>query len=214
MTLDLLAVAIAKQSGRSEGDPSFNLYSILVMPYAGLVFYMAATALVSLNAMLAATVFSRTFKLWPTPSTRSWQHYTFWPLFRGGLGLTLLYALMTVGLPPSGGELRFAAGLLLAAIGFGFTIYGYFNLGIENTYGADEGLVTDGLYRYSRNPQYVASILGFLGVALAHGGMKAIVLCALATLVYILMPFTEEPWLQSAYGEIYSAYKSRTPRFL
>ncbi len=110
--------------------------------------------------------------------------------------------------------MRFATGLIFALAGFGFLVYGYFDLGIENTYGADEGLVTGGLYRYSRNPQYVASILGFFGAGLAHGGTQAIVLSGLAVLVYVIMPFTEEPWLQQAYGDVYLDYKRRTPRFL
>ncbi len=182
--------------------------------YTALIFGVAAAALITLNILLLATVFSRSFKLWPTPSTKSWQHYTFWPLFRGGLGLTLIYALLTVSWPGDGEMLRFAVGLLCVCVGFGFTIYGYFDLGIENTYGADEGLVTNGLYRYSRNPQYVASILGFFGTGLAHGGLHAAILCGLAILVYLIMPYTEEPWLERAYGDVYAAYKARTPRFL
>lgn len=179
-----------------------------------LIFDAAAAALVTLNALLLLTVFSSSIKLWPTPSTKSWQHYTFWPLFRGGLSLTLLFAILTAHWPLEGEVLRFAIGLLCVAVGFGVTIYGYFHLGLENTYGAEEGLVTGGLYRYSRNPQYVASILGYFGVALANAGTHTIILCGLAILVYLIMPFTEEPWLQRAYGDVYLAYKSRTPRFL
>ena len=179
-----------------------------------LIFVVALAALVILNVLLLLTVFSSSIKLWPTPSTRSWQYYTFWPLFRGGLGLTLVYAILTAHWPQEGEVLRFAAGMICVAIGFGFTIYGYFDLGIENTYGADEGLVTKGLYRYSRNPQYVASILGFFGTALANGEIHAVILCGLAILVYVIMPYTEEPWLQRAYGDVYLAYKERTPRFL
>lgn len=182
--------------------------------YTGVIFGVAAAALAILNVLLLATVFSRSFKLWPTPSTKSWQHYTFWPLFRGGLGLTLVYAIVTARWPEAGETWRFALGMVCVLIGFGFTIYGYFDLGIENTYGADEGLVTNGLYRYSRNPQYVASILGFFGTGLAHGGFHAVILCAMAILVYCIMPFTEEPWLRKAYGEEYDAYSRRVPRFL
>ncbi len=181
---------------------------------SGIIFTVALTALAVLNVLLLATVTSSSFKLWPTPSTKSWQHYTFWPLFRGGLGLTILFCVLTVHWPESGDGLRFVIGLICAAIGLGFTVYGYFDLGIENTYGADEGLITNGLYRYSRNPQYVASILGFCGGALANGSIDAIILCALAMLVYVIMPYTEEPWLQQAYGDVYLDYKSRTPRFL
>ncbi len=180
----------------------------------GFIFGIAAFALVTLNVLLFATITSRSFKLWPTPSSRSWQHYTFWPLFRGGLGLTLLYTVLTAHWPDSGEMLRFGLGMACVTVGFGFTIYGYFDLGIENTYGADEGLVTGGLYRYSRNPQYVASILGFFGAALANGGQHAAVLCGLAVLVYVILPFTEEPWLLQAYGDVYLNYKRRTPRFL
>jgi protein-S-isoprenylcysteine O-methyltransferase Ste14 len=182
--------------------------------YTDFMFDVAAAALIVLNVLLLATVFSNLFKLWPTPSTRSWQHYVFWPLFRGGLGLTLLYAIVTARAPETEEVLRFTAGMICVVIGFGVTIYGYFDLGIENTYGADEGLVTNGLYRYSRNPQYVASILGFFGTGFAHGGLHAAILCGLAILVYVILPFTEEPWLRKAYGEAYDAYAQRVPRFL
>jgi len=47
--------------------------------------------------------------------------------------------------------------------------------------------VTSGLYRYSRNPQYAASILGFLGTALANGEIHAAILCGLAILVYVIL---------------------------
>jgi protein-S-isoprenylcysteine O-methyltransferase Ste14 len=52
-------------------------------------------------------------------------------------------------------------GAVVALSALAVTIYAYFALCIENTYGADDGLVTTGLYRDSRNPQYVASIAGF-----------------------------------------------------
>jgi Phospholipid methyltransferase len=182
--------------------------------YPGIIFGVAAILLTVLNALLIATMTSSSFKLWPTPSTTSWQHYVFWPLFRGGLGLTILYCLLTAHWPRGDETVPFAIGAAFAFAGAAFTVYGYFDLGIENTYGADEGLVTDGLYRYSRNPQYVASILAFFGAALAIGEPHVIILCALAILVYVILPYTEEPWLQRAYGDVYLDYKRRTPRFL
>jgi protein-S-isoprenylcysteine O-methyltransferase Ste14 len=182
--------------------------------YSEYVFIVAATALGILDALLLATVVSNSFKLWPVPSPQSWQRFVFWPLFRGGLGLTLLYALTTMRWPDGNEVIPFIIGLICVIAGFGFTIYGYFDLGLANTYGADEGLKTGGLYRYSRNPQYVASIIGFFGVALARGGTRMAVLCGLAILVYVIMPFTEEPWLERVYGEAYRLYKRQTPRFL
>jgi protein-S-isoprenylcysteine O-methyltransferase Ste14 len=76
------------------------------------------------------------------------------------------------------------AGLLIGAVvvlsALAVAIYAYFALGIENTYGADDGLVTTGLYRYSRNPQFVASIAGFAGLALAASSAETLSLCVLA----------------------------------
>ena len=179
----------------------------------GVLFGLAFLALATLNILLSLTAFTNILRLWPTPFKGSWQSYTFWPLFRCGLGLTVLLGLWQFTSAPSHGP-DALLGVLLALIGFGFTIYGYFDLGIGNTYGADEQLVTSGLYRYSRNPQYVASMLSLTGLALAAGTIETASLCALGIGVYILLPFTEESWLTEAYGRYYEAYKQETPRFL
>ncbi len=177
------------------------------------IFATAFAALAALNSLLILTAFTDVLKLWPTPHQGSWQSYTFWPLFRGGLSLTILLGLWEFAEGPGYGW-DAAIGVPLALAGFGVTVYGYFDLGIDNTYGADERLVTSGLYRYSRNPQYVASIAGFLGLAIAVGTVEVITLCALAIGVYLLLPLAEEPWLARAYGASYEAYRRRTPRFL
>lgn len=174
---------------------------------------IAFCALATLNALLALTVFTDVLTLWPVPKKGSWQSYTFWPLFRTGLGLTILLGIWQFATAPSYG-IEVFIGVPLGLLALGVTIYGYFDLGIENTYGADDSLVTTGLYRYSRNPQYVASIIGFAGLAIAVGTPEIIMLCALAILVYTLLPYAEEPWLENAYGEAYRAYEARTPRFL
>lgn len=177
------------------------------------IFIVAFGALATLNILLLLTAFTEVLKLWPTPARQSWQSYTFWPLFRGGLGLTILLGVIRFGLAPSD-DWQAALGVPLALVGFGVTIYGYFDLGIENTYGSNDGLVTSGLYRYSRNPQYVASILALVGLGVAAESMDVALLCALAIGVYVLLPFAEEPWLERAYGASYARYKQRTPRFL
>jgi protein-S-isoprenylcysteine O-methyltransferase Ste14 len=177
------------------------------------IFMVAFGALAALNILLLLTVFSDVLKLWPTPARQSWQSYTFWPLFRAGVGLTVLLGVIRFGLAPSD-DWQAALGVPLALVGLGFTIYGYFDLGIKNTYGSDDGLVTSGLYRHSRNPQYVASILALLGLAVAAESVDVALLCGLASGVYVLLPLAEEPWLERAYGASYARYKQRTPRFL
>jgi hypothetical protein len=58
------------------------------------IFILAFGALSALNILLLLTVFTDVLKLWPTPSKQSWQSYVFWPLFRIGLGLTILFGVM------------------------------------------------------------------------------------------------------------------------
>jgi len=175
---------------------------------------VVAAALVILAVLLIATVLPGKFTLWPTPGKGRWQNYVFWPLFRAGMGGLPVAAALLADLSGPLWWLQLLIGIPLIVVGFGFTFYGYFDLGIENTYGADESLVTDGLYRYSRNPQYVASMIGYLGIAIAAGSSAVWGLAALALLNYALMPLAEEPWLRKAFGEAYDEYMRTTPRFL
>jgi len=175
---------------------------------------VVAGALTILAVLMIATITSENFKLWPTPGKGSWQNRVFWPLFRTGMGGLPVAAALLADLSGPLWWLQLLIGIPLIVVGFGITFYAYFDLGIENTYGADESLVTDGLYRYSRNPQYVASIMGYLGIGVAAGSWIVAVLVGLAVLVYSLMPLAEEPWLRKSFGKAYDDYMRTTPRFL
>lgn len=61
---------------------------------------------------------------------------------------------------------RLGVGLALFVIGFGLALYGTDQLGWANAHGAEEGLKTGGMYRWSRNPIYVVTIPGLLGLGL------------------------------------------------
>ncbi len=187
-----------------------GVIAILGPIIAGIV----AVALIVLAILMVATLTSKKFRLWPTPGPKSWQNFTFWPLFRTSMGGLPIAAVLLADLSGPLWWLQLLIGIPLIVVGFGITFYAYFDLGLENTYGADENLVTDGLYRYSRNPQYVASIMGYLGIGAAAGSWIVWGLVALAVLVYSLMPLAEEPWLRKRFGEAYDDYRKTTPRFL
>jgi protein-S-isoprenylcysteine O-methyltransferase Ste14 len=105
---------------------------------------------------------------------------------------------------------RYLIGFPLFLVGFGITVSAYFNLGLGNTYCRTDGLVSYGLYRFSRNPQYASSILGLTGLAICADAWLALPLAALMTGVYVLMALTEEAWLEQRYG----AHCARTARFI
>ena len=75
-------------------------------------------------------------------------------------------------------------------------------------------LVTVGLYRFSRNPMYVAVSLMLLGWALSFGSRG---LLAYAAIVVVAFQFRivlgEEPWLRRTFGESWNQYTSEVPRW-
>jgi protein-S-isoprenylcysteine O-methyltransferase Ste14 len=182
--------------------------------YTILVFASGLAVGATLDLLLLRTLLAPPFRIWPTPEPGSWQSLTFWGLFRGGMVLTFVVALLDWN---SAGLLdvsRYLIGLPLFLVGFGITVFGYFNLGLGNTYCGADGLVSHGLYRFSRNPQYASSIMGLAGLAVCANSWLALPLAALMSGAYVLMALVEEAWLEQHYGPPYRDYCSRTARFI
>jgi len=180
---------------------------------ATVVFAIGAAVAAVLLCLLLLTLMLRPLRIWPTPGAGSVQSYVFWPLFRS-LNVLCFAAAATdrgqhLGLPS---WLRLVAlALLLASLGL--FIYSFRVLGRDNSYGAQDGLVTDGIYRWSRNPQNAMLIVVYGCLAVAADGGSNYVLCAAMIAVYAMMVLAEEPWLEAAYGEPYRRYRSEVPRF-
>ena len=113
-----------------------------------------------------------------------------------------------------------AVGLLPLAIGFALLLWC-----VRDFYVAGKGtlapwsppkyLVTTGLYRYSRNPMYVAVTTMLMGWALAFASPALAVYAAIVVVAFHLrVVFGEEPWLERTHGAAWDEYKSRVPRWL
>ena len=76
-------------------------------------------------------------------------------------------------------------------------------------------LVTVGLYRFSRNPMYIAVVLILVGWALAvySLGLWIYAVC-IAIAFHVRVVTYEEPWLASTHGPEWDAYRARVPRWL
>jgi len=76
-------------------------------------------------------------------------------------------------------------------------------------------LVTDGIYRLSRNPIYVGMALVYAGLGF---GLNTIWAFGLLVVVLPVMHFgvirREEKYLETLFGDNYRAYKETTPRWL
>lgn len=155
------------------------------------------------------------FSFWPPPRRNSWQYWTFWPLYRILFaGVVVLSVLDFSGMGEGNTVLRYFAGLPLAIIGFSLVFYITCYLGWANAHGQKKGLRTDGLYLWSRNPMYVVSILGFVGLGITVNSVLVWTLLGFWSLFYLLAPFMEEPWLEQQYGEAFVSYRVCVPRFI
>ena len=76
-------------------------------------------------------------------------------------------------------------------------------------------LVTAGLYRYSRNPMYIAVTLMLGGWTVCFWSLTLATYAVLVLLGFHLrVVFGEEPWLARTHGRQWDEYKSRVPRWL
>lgn len=76
-------------------------------------------------------------------------------------------------------------------------------------------LVIVGLYRYTRNPMYVAVTVILLGwaVSFALPGLY-VYAAAVALAFHVRVVFGEEPWLARKHGVQWGDYAARVPRWL
>ena len=110
-------------------------------------------------------------------------------------------------------------------IGYGFGVAGLALMawGFLTLYRADttvlphkrvDRLVTEGAFRFRRNPIYMGEVLLFLGLAQATGNIwMAIVAPLFAVAILVLAILPEERHLEARFGETYLAYKARTRRW-
>lgn len=80
---------------------------------------------------------------------------------------------------------------------------------------ADTGrnLVDSGIYKFSRNPAFLAFDLMYIGMALMYCNAVIIVLTVFAILMFHLQILREEKYLSGVFGSDYTEYKKNTGRY-
>lgn len=111
-------------------------------------------------------------------------------------------------------EIRWGVGLFLIIAGNLAVWIGVMKIGFAATSGEVAELKTDGLYRYSRNPQYVADMAILIGWAVLSASGWAAFVAAVGVLTLAMAPFAEEPWLEENYGQAFTNYKSHVRRYI
>lgn len=73
-------------------------------------------------------------------------------------------------------------------------------------------LLTEGPFRYCRNPMTLGSILAYLGIGIAVGTIAGTALvCSLATSLLAYLKLLEEGELAERFGQDYLTYKNEVP---
>ena len=84
--------------------------------------------------------------------------------------------------------------------------------GIDET--QETGIVTDGIYRFSRNPAFAGFGLIYIGTALVFPGAASVLSASAAVILFHLQILEEEKFLSIKFGSEYEEYKKRTARYL
>jgi protein-S-isoprenylcysteine O-methyltransferase Ste14 len=122
--------------------------------------------------------------------------------------------------PVPGGKSAQVTGALLVGAGAAvitnsfvrFTVEG---VGTPAPFAPPKHLVVGGLYRFVRNPMYLAIAAAVTGQALLLGQPKLFAAAAVGAIpVMAFVRFYEEPTLKKKFGAEYEAYSTNVPRWL
>ncbi len=160
------------------------------------------------------SIFKPSHRIWPVTHLTPFKFIIIWGVtflaFGACIGLSILNW-NSLGLPKA---VRFGIGIPLIIIGHIIVYAGVCTIGLAATSGAKVSLRTNGIYKYSRNPQYLADISSLIGWGILCASIWATPLITGIIAIFILTPFAEEPWLREVYGHKYEDYCQKTRRFL
>ncbi|MHA1861427.1 MAG: methyltransferase family protein [Candidatus Ranarchaeia archaeon] len=109
------------------------------------------------------------------------------------------------------------AGAMIIAVGGALMLAGMYEFrSLSKISGLESSvLVTRGVYRWSRNPQFLGWYLVLIGLSLiGRSGLAFIFSLAGILLFHLYIVYLEEPYLERVFGESYRAYKAGTPRYI
>ncbi|WP_417488414.1 PEMT/PEM2 family methyltransferase [Maricaulis sp.] len=148
-----------------------------------------------------------------TPATASWSG----GVMHGQALATLALAIVDRGSLWPVTAVSLAAGGLLLSAGAGVIAAGRIAYGSQKrVYGLlEDRLIEGGIYRFSRNPQYVGYAAMFFGAAAAAGSILALTSSALfALIIHVFITRVEEPHLDRVFAAAYADYRARIRRYL
>lgn len=138
-------------------------------------------------------------------------------IFMGVFGYSDIYSLEFLLTKVMGRELFynvfmyfvFPASKVIMGIGILLVIFGW-----KEIYNAKGKLVTTGIYRYVRHPQYLGFLLITLGMNVQWLTIITLALWPVLAIIYHKLAKTEEKDAEEKFGEEYLKYKRSVPMFI
>lgn len=173
-----------------------------------------AAGLLCATALLvgfAATAISDTYRFWP-PGADEGKRRVYLFCSRGFLLCTLLTVVLDAGSVTIPLWSRIVGGVVVV-FAFGLLSKSGFDLGEAETDGRVGKLQTDGVYRYTRNPQNLGYIFLYWSLAVTSTSLLVAALAGAVTVWTVVQSLIEEPWLRAQYDG-YPEYAETVPRFV
>ena len=104
--------------------------------------------------------------------------------------------------------------IILILFGAFIAIWAVKTIGIKSTLGLKGKLTTHGPYAYTRNPQYISSILIIIGFIIFSNSTFTIVTGFIGSIWYLIAPFEEEVWCEKHFKKAYLNYHKKVKRFI
>jgi len=108
-------------------------------------------------------------------------------------------------------------GIVVTAIGISIFISAIifmkssWRVGIDKT--TNSFLITDGIYKFSRNPAFVGFNLMFLGLFISYSNLLSLFILIINIISFHLLILQEEKHLTSMFRNDYLNYKQQVPRY-
>ena len=122
----------------------------------------------------------------------------------------LLSIIYSIFVPLKMGTAWFYTGLTIYLVGL--ISYAMVWVGFATT--PPDKLITRGIYRYSRNPMYLSTIILFVGIGIATASWVFLLLAVVYMVVPLLWVVAEERHCLKYYGDAYREYMNKTPKYL
>ena len=134
----------------------------------------------------------------------------FFGLDRGDLNPSLWSTLLGMG--ETGMMISMILGYVLVFFGIGIFFQGWRQVHRARQTNA---LVTDGLYRLVRHPQYTGLFIALFGEGVVHWPtLFSVALFPVIVLAYYMLAKKEEKQVLAEFGDAYRAYQQRVPMFI